>query len=76
MLLKLVRKNVAGDTNALVVMVEYGEDDQPKKKYIQSINVGAALDVSEELGYAIMGKYPKCFMQLSTKEKSSAAEVK
>jgi hypothetical protein len=76
MLLKLVRKNVAGDTNALVAMVEYGEEDKPKKKWIQSINVGAAIDVPEELGYAIMGKYPKCFMQLSTKEKTSAAEVK
>jgi hypothetical protein len=76
MLLKLVKKNIAGDNNALVVMVEYGDEDKPKKKYIQSCNVGQALDVPEELGYAIMGKYPKCFIMLSTKEKSSAAEVK
>lgn len=76
MLLKLVRKNASGDTNSLVVMVEYGDDDKPKKKFIQSLNIGQTLDVPEELGYAIMGKYPKCFMQSQTKDKVSAAEVK
>lgn len=76
MLLKLVRKNITGDTNALVVMVEHGDDDKPKKKWIQSINIGAAIDVPDDLGYAIMGKYPKCFMQLATKDRTSAAEVK
>lgn len=76
MLIKLVKKNAQGDNQPLVVMVEHGDEDKPKKKYIQSINVGAAIDVPDDLGYAIMGKYPKCFMQLSSKDKVAAAEVK
>jgi hypothetical protein len=76
MLLKLQKKNTQGDTSSLVVMVEYGDEDKPKKKFIQSLNIGQTLDVPDELGYAIMGKYPKCFIQHATKDKVSAAEVK
>jgi hypothetical protein len=76
MKLKLLKKNVQGDTNPLVVMVEYGELGKPKTKFVQSINIGQLLDVPDDLGYQILGQYPRCFQQLHNSKEHSAAEVK
>lgn len=71
MQLKLVRKNVVGDNQPLVIMVEHGEEAS-RKKFITSLNINQIIEVPDELGFSILGKYPKCFVQSqnSSRERS------
>lgn len=76
MQLKLVRKNVVGDNQPLVIMVEHGEEDS-RKKFVASININQILEVPDELGFTILGKYPKCFVQnQTTSRERSPQEIK
>jgi hypothetical protein len=74
MILKMVKKNVASDKDPLVICVEHNE-----KILVKKISIGQSIEVDDELGYVILGQYPKCLIMVQpgkeTKEKV-ASEVK
>jgi hypothetical protein len=62
MLLCLKKKNDCTDRDALVIMLDW-ETDGKRHKYVRKIDIGETIDVSDDLGYAIMAGYRGCFVQ-------------
>lgn len=75
MKLKLTKK-ISGDTDGIIVMVEYGPEEEPKKKYIGKWNLGAVAEVTDEIGYIIMAKYHGSFTQVFDTKEKVAVETK
>lgn len=66
MKLKLTKK-LSGDTDGIIVMVEYGPEEEPKKKYIGKWNLGAVappyFSFTERFGLLF---HNKAFIELLT----------
>lgn len=56
------------DKDALVVMLDW-ETDGRKHKYIRKVDMHETIDVSDDLGYAILAKYKGCFSMVEQKTK-------
>jgi hypothetical protein len=73
MILKMIKKNVDSDKDPLVICVEHND-----KILVKKISIGQSIEVEDELGYVILGKYPKCLVLVQGKETKEkvASEVK
>jgi hypothetical protein len=60
MVIRLMRKADATDSNPLVVLVEY-----KGQNFIKKVGVGETLEVDDQLAYTIMSAYPNCFEQFA-----------
>jgi hypothetical protein len=58
--LVLKNKKDATDRDALVIMLDW-ETDGKKHKYIRKIDINEVIEVSDDLGYAILAAYKGCF---------------